>query len=156
MSGRRQAPDAAYARPRSRSGHPLGTPRPRWYNRRPGLPAMISKRSRVVLLAALAAVGVLAACVAVVASREDPDQARFDNVREGMTRAEVEAIMGRPADAEKDIPRQAPLPPAHALEWFTAKDDQSHVILVGGKVAVKGRSCPPPPFWYRLRRWLHL
>lgn len=128
---------------------------------------MIPKRYRVVLLAALGTLGVVVACVAAVASREDPDRDRYERIREGLTVAEVNAVLGRQADwhvpagnnsldqSEPGPPPPDADPPASTLFWKSA-GGASIVVRCGpdGKVELKDWWEDREPLLDRFRRRL--
>lgn len=119
---------------------------------------MTRPRNRTLLQLAALALGLLGACVAFVATREDPDRARYERIRDGMTQEEVIAVMGRTPDVTIDIGSRGigPRETRHFI-WRTAGGNEAWVVDEGRGVGLKGWNKPSQePFWQRLRRWLRL
>jgi hypothetical protein len=127
------------------------------------------------VLAALAAV-VLAASFGWWHLFHPPgiDRRGFDRIRAGMSRREVEAILGGPPGDYRDqiryprggccLPRES-FPPEtdvggyRAEEWTADEREVTVYFGADGTVADKGfldYSLPPPSSWERLRQWLGL
>ena len=127
----------------------------------------MKSRYRLVLFAAIAVTVLVGASAAVVVSRKDPERARFERIREGMTQDELIAVMGRPPDTWAGATAldwtDWPLPPdayVTALEWQVGPPDVGPVIIVelqeDGRATHKRWLVGGVPLWDRIRDWLHL
>lgn len=110
---------------------------------------MTKRRLVWVIVAVCLALAVVLAGALVVRPHPVVNRANFERVNEGMTRAEVEAILGRlPGD-------DAPAPDAAVCSWM---GDGTEILVAFDKNGrVEGCALVEPrgaAFFYRLRAWL--